>query len=119
MLTEILPVKLTNDELRERGERLAGLLEEIATEEAEKKAANDMAKDVIERLETKAYMLARVIRSRQEDREVQVDEVEDLEAKEFRTVRIDTGETVHRRRMTPEELQRPLPIEGIREKAGE
>lgn len=116
MLTEILPVKLTETEIRERGIKLAGVLQDIGKEETAKKDAASAAKSRIDLLETEATKIAFAIRAGQEDREIQVEEQKDYEAQEVRTARLDTGEIVHRRAMTPKELQRPLPIEEARSK---
>lgn len=108
MLTETLPVKLTDSQILERGQQLARVHLQLADEEVEKEAINDLHKERVGALEAEASVLARAIRAGQEDREVQVEEQEDLEAREVRTVRLDTGEIVHRQAMTPQDLQRPL-----------
>jgi hypothetical protein len=116
MLTEILPVVLTDDEVRERGIKLAGVLQDIGREEFSKKSFNEGVKGRVDALESEADKLVTVIRAGKEDREVQVEEQKDYKAQEVRTVRLDTGEVIHHRAMTPRELQRPLPIEGGIEK---
>lgn len=111
MLTQLLPVKLTETEIKERGRKLAHLYEEIEIAEIGKAAAARASKDRIETLQAEAGAIARVIRSGQEDREVQVQEEKDYSEGVCRMKRLDTGEVVETRAMTPQELQRPLPID--------
>lgn len=111
MQTKTLPCQLTEEEIRLRGLRLATLRSEIGDIEIEKKAANQEFKERIESREKQCGTLVKQITSGQEYREVIIEEVKDWESQSVRTIRVDTGETVEVRAMTPRELQRPIPFD--------
>ena len=108
MNTENLPCKLSDEELRLRGKKLATLWAEIAQIETRKKVAMQEFKQEIESREADCLTLVKQINEGQEWREVQIEEVKDWEASSVRTIRIDTGEMVNVRAMTPRETQRHL-----------
>lgn len=110
MLTKRLPVKLTDEELRLRGENLAAFEKQIGELEAEKKSSNDNFKSKIEACELEIERLVTQITERQELRDVQIEEIKDWDNQQVRTIRVDTQETVDVRPMTPNELSRPLPF---------
>lgn len=111
MQTKTLPCQLTEEEIRLRGLRLATLRSEIGDIEIEKKAANQEFKERIESREKQCGTLVKQITSGQEYREVIVKDVEDFDKQQVCTIRVDTGDTVEVRAMTPHELQRPIPFE--------
>lgn len=116
MITRKLPVKLTNEEVRLRGKRLAALQAEIASLETKKKAAADDFKSQIGERETEMSRLTREINEERELRDVQVTEEKNWELGEVHLIRLDTGEVVEIRPMTPQELKRPslFPARGER-----
>lgn len=111
MNTRSLAVKLTDQEVQIRGQRLASLRAEIGEIEHKKKVVNQELKGEIESREKECASLVRQITSGQEYRGVIVKEVENWDAQTVNTIRVDTGGTVDIRAMTPKELQRPIPFE--------
>lgn len=106
--TQILPVRLTQDEIRARGERLAavhGALDQIAIEEDD---AKKKFKDRRNPLEGEIGLLAHIIRKKEEKREVAVDLVADFATGKVREVRSDTGEVVRERDIRFEEQQQAI-----------
>jgi hypothetical protein len=89
-----LPVKLTNDELLIRSNELAEQVQELAAIEYRKKLANNAFKEEIEKTEESVGQLARIVKDREEYRDVEVREVKNMERLTMDTVRLDTGEVV-------------------------
>lgn len=110
MLTKSLPVKLTLDEIRLRGQEVAALIKSADRLEFEKKEAADNFKAQIEACKLYVNKLTTEITEGQVWREVQIEEVKDWTTQQVQTVRMDTGEIVDIRPMTPKELTRPLPF---------
>lgn len=108
--TRVLPVKLNNDELRERGDSLAQVIQDLNTEERRQVDIKAQMKARLSELEARQTQLAITISRREEERDVTVDIYHDFERLKVETVRRDTGETIHRREMTQDELQRQLPV---------
>ena len=104
METKILPVRLTDLELLERGQRVAELLRQVSEIEEEKKATNSDFKARIEEREGELHDLGSQIRNKAEQREVEVMRQADEEAGIESTIRVDTGEVIGTRAMTPTEL---------------
>ena len=109
MRTERLPVTLTNDEVRVRGEELAGLVAEINAAEDAKKIAAQEAKAAIDELDVKAAGIAEEIRSRRVYRDVEVREDLDAPSRVVSVIRLDTGEVVRERVATSSDLQAVFP----------
>ena len=109
MRTERLPVTLTNDEVRVRGEELAGLVAEINEAEDAKKLAASEAKAAIDALDSKAAGIAEEIRSRRVYRDVEVREDLDAPSRVVSVIRLDTGEVVRERVATSSDLQAVFP----------
>jgi len=109
MRTERLPVTLTNDEVRVRGEELAGLVAEINEAEDAKKLAASEAKAAIDALDSKAAGIAEEIRSRRVYRDVEVREDLDAPSRVVSVIRLDTGEVVRERVATSSDLQAEFP----------
>lgn len=108
--TRSLPVKLTDEELRERGDSLAAVIQDINAEENRQVDMKTQMKARITELDAKQTQLAITISRREEYRDVTVDIYHNYDALKVETVRRDTGECIHRREMTQDELQRPLPV---------
>lgn len=100
-----LPCRLTEEEVRERGERLARELNgKVLLEEKRKEVAAEL-KRAIDALDAELLDLARAIRDRTEEREVEVETTRDLHRRVLETIRRDTGEVVSARPLGPDELQ--------------
>lgn len=110
MITDTLPVKLTDREVMDRGAELAATFDEIATEALQFKEFAASAKARVKSLEAKVDRLVKAIRRREEDREVELLEISDWDSRRVSIRRADTGEEVSSRAMTEEELQKPLPF---------
>ena len=108
MNTERLSCRLTETEIRERGERLADLRKQIAEVEAAKKSAAENFKAQIMSLVDDADDVTVEINTKSEFRAVEITEEKNYDKKQAYTIRLDTGETVRTRALTPQELQRPL-----------
>jgi len=117
--TRMLSVKLTDVELLERGHRVAELWHEIRSEEDAKKQAAAESKRKLDALEEESYQLARQISSRSENRPVEVRRDIDYGRGVEEVMRLDTGEIVETRVLTPAERQVELLSVGIgRDAAG-
>ncbi len=108
MKTERLSCKLTETEIRERGEKLADLRKQIADVEAGKKNAMENFKSQLTTLIKVADDVTEEINTKSEFRDVEVTEEKDYVKKQGLTIRLDTNEIVRTRALTPQELQRPL-----------
>lgn len=108
--TRSLPVKLTDHELRERGDALAAVIQDLNAEENRQVDLKTQMKARLTELDAKQTQLAITISRREEYRDVACDVFHDYDKLRVETVRRDTGETVHTRGMTQEEMQRPLPV---------
>ncbi|MCW8137280.1 MAG: hypothetical protein KIT58_00035 [Planctomycetota bacterium] len=108
MATRMLPVELSELELRERGNELAGKITALVQKEEEKKEAAKQAKEEIDRLKAEVVSLSHVVSSRKEPRPVEVVERPDPRRKVVTVVRLDTQEVVESRPMTPLELEDAL-----------
>lgn len=108
--TRSLPVKLTELELRERGDSLATVIQDLNTEERRQVDVKAQMKARLAELDARKTQLAITISRREEERAVTVDTYHDYERLKVEAVRRDTGETIHRREMTQDELQQPLPV---------
>lgn len=108
MITRNIPVELTKDEVRMRGESLARKHAEWDAVESARKAAMTHAKSEEELLEADMKLLAEAIRTGKEYRDVEVREVRNDAALSMDTVRQDTGEVIEQRPLRPDELQAKL-----------
>jgi hypothetical protein len=115
---EMLDVRLSDRELKDRGESLAnifGRLEEIQAEEAAHRAA---FKEKRELLEKNMATLSGFIRRRAEPRPTTVEWRADYKRNIAERVRTDTEEVLEHRALTTEEMQAPLfPVRGGRKTA--
>lgn len=106
----LLPCRLTELEVRRYGQDLSSVLGQIDEVKAEKKAAVDVFKDRLDRLEAKAATLAKAVREESEDRLVATIEVVDRDHRKVYRVRTDTGEAIEStiRAATEADLQAEL-----------
>lgn len=107
--TRSLPVKLREDELRDRGDQLASVIQDLRAEEDRQVDAKAHMKARLAELDAKKTQLAIVISRREEPRNVDVEVWHDYARFMVETVRTDTGETIHTRRMEDHEKQMKLP----------
>lgn len=105
-----LPVTLTDEELRHRGDALAAQLDELDRIEAKVKAAKEAAKGPKEKAEATIGELRRQLRTRSEDRLVDCEEVKRFAQRCAETIRLDTGEVVSTRPLTAQEMQTELSV---------
>lgn len=93
----------------ERGEQLALLAQTIEMTESAQTQSKKQMKEDLDALLSKQRVLAKTIRQREEDRDVDVEIVFDYDLLQVREVRTDTGEMLASRTMTDAERQRELP----------
>ncbi len=105
-----LPVALTEREVLQRSYRLAAIEQELEQEEQALADAKARSKQLTERLELERHYLAMVVRNGQETREVEVEHRENWREGIVECFRLDTGEQVEFRPMTPAERQRQLDL---------
>ena len=103
-----LPVKLTDEEMIIKGQELAELESELTDLESLKRAASKSFAKQIEVKKGKIQRVSHAINTKQENREVECEEVRDEESLKVSIVRKDTGEVVSERLMTDEERQKVL-----------
>lgn len=105
-----LPVKLDDHELRERGDQLAAVIQDMNTEEKRQTDAKAGMKARLAELDAKKTQLAITIARHEEDRDITVDVIHRFDKFIVESVRQDTGEVVTSRPMTEIERQQTLPI---------
>lgn len=109
--TRQLPVALTQQELLDRGERVADIQRQLDDAEAALKAYKSAHKSQVEGLDATRRHLSHEIRHKQEIRQVEVDIRKNWDEARVETWRCDTGELVSSRPMTPSERQRDIGTE--------
>ncbi len=114
MKLEKLPCKLTNDEVRRKGEELALERKKHREVADEAKASAARFKADLKAIDEKIDDLAEQVRSRRETREVEVIERKDMDIAMVETIRVDTGEVIRSRAMTLNERQIHLFGAGMR-----
>lgn len=102
---EILPCKLTPNELLLKGKELAETFKKVDSLEAEKKADASAFKDKIESYEAKGRELAREVSTGQEYRPIECFEEARYSTNMVDLVRSDSHEVVRSRPMDPSEKQ--------------
>jgi hypothetical protein len=112
-----LPCKLSDDELRQRGDALATLQGELETIAEVRKASNASLNARAKATTAQMERLGKQVRERQELRSVEVRETLIAEMGQATTTRVDTGEEVGHRAMTEDEKQGSLFLMPDREKA--
>lgn len=110
--SESLICQLTADEVAERADRAARLQHDHDELAAEMASAAKGYKAKLVRIEDEQRRLLDEVRTRQGYRPVECERQPDYEAGLLRTVRLDTGEIVRQRQLTPEERQTLLFIDG-------
>lgn len=105
---ENLPVKLTQDEIRERGERLAAKEGELESHMQNAKQVKAGLTANEKRLEADIQNLSLQIRDKSELRLVQCDHIADYKRGVVRVVRQDTEQVVRERAIEESEKQRRL-----------
>jgi len=110
MKIERLPCKLTNDELRVKGEELARLISNMSEVELAKKAKTAEFNGRIGDLQEKQDALSHEINQKAEVREVKCEEEFNWETNVVETIRTDTGAVIHTRIIRPEERQRKMEV---------
>ena len=108
LTTESLPVKLTQDEIREFGVRNAREVKEIVALQDEKKSVAADFKERIEKKESDLKYRSECINSKVEYRQVSVHESIDRSKGIATLYRDDTQEVVRTRNLTPREMQMEL-----------
>lgn len=105
--------ELTTDEYVQRSERLVAVMEEIRQKKLEAKAAARAAAEEIQTLDRTRVELGRILHERSELRDVpcRIEQVRSLGIE--RIIRLDTAELVSERKLTPEELQEEMGLEGV------
>lgn len=111
MKTERLPVKLTEDEIREKGKKLAQLMHDKTEVEVEAKNTAAGFKLRIKDIESAGSTLAHEIKSGKEMRQVEVHEQFDYRRGVVEVLRADTMEPIFSRALKPEERQERLRID--------
>ena len=112
MNTMSLPVKLSEQELIIKGNELSCYVQELDEVETQKKTANSGFKDEIDKISEKISSLAKIVREKKEYREVETEEVKNMERMTMDTIRLDTGEVVSYRELKGHERNLGLfPVE--------
>ena len=106
--TRTLPCRLTDEELRERGQALAQTVQNIATEQTRQTDLKAQMKATLAGLQARESLLANVVARREEFRDVLVALVPDHAAGTLTEVRLDTGEAFYTRPLTEDERQLSL-----------
>lgn len=108
METRVLDVELTKQELIERSKKQAELVKEIEDLEAQKSENNKRIGDKIKLVTKDLQEMAREVRAGKKWVEVEIARTKDMTRCVEETVRIDTGEVIGTRALTPAEMQLDL-----------
>lgn len=108
--SESLACKLTQDELLSYGREISEKSIKRAELEAKKAAEAKLIKESIDGLNSDVRNLAHIVRAGEEFRNVETEVHYDYTAKLVSVYRLDTGELVRDRVMTPDELQLEMEI---------
>lgn len=100
-----LPVRLSAAEVAQRADDMAVKLAAIGELEERRKNVAAEFKEQIDTLRTEVGLLARQVRERSEQRDVECDLLLDFEAGTAELVRRDTGEVLGSRPLSPAEKQ--------------
>lgn len=106
--TEFLKCILTEEEKRERAEKMALLVSQINDSEAQLKSVQTQIKSEIAKCEADMATCSEQYRSGYEMRRVECEEEHDFIERTVTLIRQDTGEIVKTRVMTPEERQEEM-----------
>ena len=106
--TRSLPCELTEQEYKDRARELTDTMHDRDKIELERTEHAKTLKWKMDRKTTEIQILARTVRTKEEDRQVQCEHQTDYEDAVVNVVRLDTGEIVGSRPMTHEERQQQL-----------
>lgn len=106
------PVKLSAEELLDFGQRLSSVEYDVRSHESHADSVKKDLKAKETALVAERSRLAGIVRSKAEHRDVRVTVWKDLDAREYREVRDDTGEVTFKRPLRPDELQAHLFVDG-------
>ena len=101
----ILPVQLTEEEIREAGAALATAVREIRDTDRERKETNSEYNAIIKGVGEEANRLATMVHRGTEDRPVECHWLYDWDRSEKDLIRTDTGEGIMQAEIGPEERQ--------------
>lgn len=107
--TTTLRISLTPEEIADRADRAAGLIEDRDRKEEEQKAATKHAKSIIEAIDAEIRKLSNEVRTRSTYGPVECERRLCYKARTLVEIRLDTGEEISSRNLTLAELQRELP----------
>ena len=114
METATLPCRLSNDEVRERGEKVAELHRQRDALEIKRKETVDLIKAQVNEIDGQIVALCTEIIGKAEWRSVEVKREKDFKRNVEELIRVDTGEVVQTRALTPEERQvEMLPLAAV------
>ena len=106
--TETLPCKLTDEELRQKGDDLASITQELDAEEGRQKDIKDQLKAKLSGLQSKQREISLTITRREEFREVKVLTQLLVNDQMVQKIRQDTGEIIEARPARDLEMQSTL-----------
>uniref|UniRef100_A0A6M3J2F9 Uncharacterized protein n=1 Tax=viral metagenome TaxID=1070528 RepID=A0A6M3J2F9_9ZZZZ len=106
-VSRLLPVILTDDDLRNKGGELASTVQEINGEEDKQKEIKDQLKARMSQLVAKQSTLANTISNKKEYQDVQV-KIEMHASGQVSETRVDTGEVIVLREAYEDEKQLSL-----------
>lgn len=100
-----LGVPLNEDEVRQRGEAIARKMHEVEELKAEKKSANSTIKEREKKLVAELEQLAREVRTKTEDRQIECREKKSTDPGMIDIMRLDDNSLVRQRAMTEKEVK--------------
>lgn len=106
-----LKVVLTKEEIADRADRAAGLLQDRDTKEEEQKARAKAEKAVIESIESELRRVSNEVRTKATYQDVQCERRYVYDKSKVQEWRLDTGEMISERDMNETEKQRDLPFD--------
>lgn len=113
-----LKVILTKEEIADRADRAAGLLQDRDTKEEEQKARAKAEKAVIDSIESELRRVSNEVRTKATYQDVQCERRYVYEKSKVQEWRLDTGEMISERDMNETEKQRDLPFDDDDKGAG-
>ncbi len=108
---EVLPCKLTRDEIHDKGSELARNLAKQAVLERDLDLEKQRVKKELKDLESRAADLTEQVSSGIEKRDVRCRAHLNYAERKATIIRLDTGEEIYERALTDEEMAQPLPLE--------
>jgi hypothetical protein len=108
--TRDLKCELSREEVEERAQEAASILERRDQKEADAKEEAKRRKNEIAQLDLEHRILSSEVRSKTTTRPVECERVYDYDAGKVTEYRSDTGEKLHSRNMTDSERQKDLDL---------